>query len=207
MAAGARLVMIDRDGVINEDSGEFIKSVAEWRPIAGSLEAIASLHRAGWMVTVVTNQSGVGRGLYDEATLAKIHEHMRERVRSAGGSLAGVYYCPHLPDAGCECRKPKPGMFRALERELACPSWARRTPAPERTSKPRTRSVRGRCSCTGTGAATVALLGARRYFDDLAGAARLLARRGVTRACGSGSDDPVHFFCSPPFRSTARSRC
>ncbi|HET7923831.1 MAG TPA: HAD-IIIA family hydrolase, partial [Rhodanobacteraceae bacterium] len=66
MASGARLVMIDRDGVINEDSGEFIKSVAEWRPIPGSLEAIASLHRAGWMVAVVTNQSGVGRGLFDE---------------------------------------------------------------------------------------------------------------------------------------------
>ena len=94
MARRPGLVMIDRDGVINEDSGDFIKSVAEWRPIAGSLEAVAALHRAGWRVAVVTNQSGVGRGLYDEATLAAIHRHMRERVVAAGGALAGIYYCP-----------------------------------------------------------------------------------------------------------------
>jgi len=178
MGAGARLVMIDRDGVINEDSGEFIKSVAEWRPIAGSLEAIASLHRAGWMVADVTNQSGVGRGLYDEATLAKIHEHMRERVRAAGGSLAGVYYCPHLPDAGCECRKPKPGMFRALERELGvsvvgAPYIGDRMSDVEAADAVGARPMLVR---TGTGAATVALLGARRVpvFDDLAAAARSL---------------------------------
>ncbi len=118
LVARPGLVIIDRDGVINEDSDEYIKSVAEWRPIAGSLEAIAALHRAGWRVAVITNQSGIGRGLYDEETLAAIHGHMRERVRATGGELAGVYYCPHLPDAGCDCRKPRPGMFRQLEREL-----------------------------------------------------------------------------------------
>ena len=178
MASGARLVMIDRDGVINEDSGEFIKSVAEWRPIAGSLEAIASLHRAGWLVTVVTNQSGVGRGLYDEATLAQIHEHMRARVRAAGGELAGVYYCPHLPDAGCECRKPKPGMFRALERDLGvsvvgAPYIGDRMSDVEAAEAVGARPMLVR---TGTGAATVALLGARHVpvFDDLAAAARSL---------------------------------
>ncbi len=178
MAAGARLVMIDRDGVINEDSGEFIKSVAEWRPIKGSLEAIASLHRAGWQVAVVTNQSGVGRGLYDEATLAQIHEHMRARVRAAGGELAGVYYCPHLPDAGCECRKPKPGMFRALERELGvsvvgAPYIGDRISDVEAADAVGARPMLVR---TGTGAATVALLGARKVpvFDDLAAAARSL---------------------------------
>ena len=178
MASGARLVMIDRDGVINEDSGEFIKSVAEWRPIAGSLEAIASLHRAGWMVVVVTNQSGVGRGLYDEATLGQIHEHMRSRVRAAGGELAGVYYCPHMPDAGCECRKPKPGMFRALERELGvsvvgAPYIGDRISDVEAAEAVGARPMLVR---TGTGAATVALLGTRRVpvFDDLAAAARSL---------------------------------
>ena len=178
MTSGARLVMIDRDGVINEDSDEFIKSVAEWRPIAGSLEAIASLHRAGWQVAVVTNQSGVGRGLYDEATLAKIHEHMRERVRAAGGELAGVYYCPHLPDAGCECRKPKPGMFRALERDLGvsvlgAPYIGDRMSDVEAAEAVGARPMLVR---TGTGAATVALLGPRRVpvFDDLAAAARSL---------------------------------
>ena len=178
MASGARLVMIDRDGVINEDSGEFIKSVAEWRPIPGSLEAIASLHRAGWQVAVVTNQSGIGRGLYDEATLAQIHKHMRARVRAAGGELAGVYYCPHLPDDGCECRKPKPGMFRALERELGvsvvgAPYIGDRMSDVEAAEGVGARPMLVR---TGTGAATVTLLGARRVpvFDDLAAAARTL---------------------------------
>ena len=178
MASGARLVMIDRDGVINEDSGEFIKSVPEWQPIRGSLEAIAALHRGGWQVAVVTNQSGIGRGLYDEATLAKIHEHMRERVRAAGGELAGVYYCPHLPDAGCECRKPKPGMFRALERDLGvsvvgAPYIGDRLSDVEAADAVGARPILVR---TGTGAATIALLGTRRVpvFDDLAAAARSL---------------------------------
>jgi D-glycero-D-manno-heptose 1,7-bisphosphate phosphatase len=173
-----KLVMIDRDGVINEDSGEFIKSVAEWRPIRGSLEAIAALHRGGWKVTVVTNQSGVGRGLYDEATLGEIHEHMRERVRAAGGELAGVYYCPHLPDAGCDCRKPKPGMFRALERDLKV-SVVGAPYIGDRISDVVAAEAVGALPMlvrTGTGAATAAMLAGRRVpvFDDLAAAARSL---------------------------------
>jgi len=110
--------MVDRDGVINEESPDFIKSIAEWQPIKGSLEAIAALTQAGYRVAVVTNQSGIGRGLYDEVTLDAIHAHMRAAVRAQGGELAGIYYCPHLPDAGCDCRKPGPGLFRALERDL-----------------------------------------------------------------------------------------
>ncbi len=170
--------MVDRDGVINEDSLEFVKSVAEWRPIAGSLEAIAALHRAGWRVAVVTNQSGVGRGLYDEATLADIHRHMRERVEAAGGELAGIYYCPHLPDAGCECRKPKPGLFRALERELGlsvkgAPYIGDRISDVEAAHAVGARPMLVR---TGTGAATEALVDGRgvSVFDDLAAAARHL---------------------------------
>jgi len=177
MASGSRLVMIDRDGVINEDSGEFIKSVDEWRPIRGSLEAIAALHRGGWQVAVVTNQSGIGRGLYTEAALAAIHEHMRERVRAAGGELAGVYYCPHLPADGCECRKPRPGMFRALERELklsvvGAPYIGDRLSDVEGAEAVGARPMLVR---TGTGAATEVVLGARvPVFDDLAAAARYL---------------------------------
>jgi D-glycero-D-manno-heptose 1,7-bisphosphate phosphatase len=170
--------MIDRDGVINEDSTEFVKSVAEWQPIKGSLEALAALHRAGWTVAVVTNQSGVGRGLYDEATLAKIHQHMHERVRAAGGELAAVYYCPHVPDAGCECRKPRPGMFRALERELGvavagAPYIGDRLSDVEAAEAVGAQPMLVR---TGTGAATEALLGARKVpvFDDLADATRSL---------------------------------
>jgi D-glycero-D-manno-heptose 1,7-bisphosphate phosphatase len=174
----AGLVMIDRDGVINEDSREFIKTVAEWRPIKGSLEAIAALHRAGWRVAVVTNQSGIGRGLYDEEALAAIHRHMRERVRAAGGELAGVYYCPHLPEDGCECRKPKPGMFRALERELGvlvrgAPYIGDRISDVEAAEGVGARPILVR---TGTGTVTEGLLAGRGIpvFDDLAAAAREL---------------------------------
>lgn len=170
--------MVDRDGVINEDSLEFVKSVAEWRPIAGSLEALAALHRGGWRVAVVTNQSGVGRGLYDEATLADIHRHMRERVAAAGGELAGIYYCPHLPDAGCECRKPKPGLFRALERELGLPVKGAPYIGDRISDVEAAHAVGARPLLvrTGTGAATEALVAGRGVpvFDDLAAAARHL---------------------------------
>lgn len=172
-----RLVIVDRDGVINEDSGEFIKSVAEWRPIPGSLEAIALLSAAGWRVAVVTNQSGVARGLFDEPTLAAIHRHMHERVRAAGGELAGVYYCPHLPDAGCECRKPRPGMFHALERDLGvsvrgAPYVGDRLSDVDAAEAVGARPILVR---TGTGAATEAFLGGRvPVFDDLLAVAHSL---------------------------------
>lgn len=178
LAARPGLVIIDRDGVINEDSDEYIKSVAEWRPIAGSLEAIAALHRAGWRIAVVTNQSGVGRGLYDEETLAAIHDHMRERVRAAGGDLAGIYYCPHLPDAGCDCRKPRPGMFRQLERELGLS--VRGAPCiGDRISDVRAAEGVGAHPMlvrTGAGAQTEAVLGKTTLlvYDDLWAAARAL---------------------------------
>ena len=174
---GERLVIVDRDGVINEDSSEYIKSVAEWRPIRGSLEAIALLSKAGWRVAVVTNQSGVARGLFDEATLAAIHSHMRERVRAAGGTLAGVYYCPHLPDAGCECRKPRPGMLRALERELGvsvrgAPFVGDRLGDIEAAEIAGAKPILVR---TGAGAAAEALLGGRvPVFDDLQAVAQSL---------------------------------
>lgn len=178
MQRGAGLVMIDRDGVINEDSGDFIKSVAEWHAIRGSLEAIAALHRAGWRVAVVTNQSGIGRGLYDEAALGEIHRHMWERVRAAGGELAGIYYCPHLPEDDCDCRKPRPGMFRALERELGlsvrgAPYIGDRISDVEAAEGVGARPILVR---TGVGAATEALIAGREVpvFDDLAAAARSL---------------------------------
>lgn len=171
MPADARLVVIDRDGVINEDSDDFIKSVAEWRPIPGSLEALAALTRAGCTLAVVTNQSGVGRGLLDEATLRDIHEHMRARVREAGGELAGIYYCPHRPDAGCDCRKPGPGMFRALERELGIS--VRGAPyvgdRPSDVLAARSVGARPVLVRTGVGAATARALGDPEIavFDDL----------------------------------------
>jgi len=181
--AARRLVVLDRDGVINEDSGEFIKSVAEWRPIRGSLEAIAALNGAGFRVAVITNQSGVGRGLFTEQTLGAIHERMSAAVRATGGELAAVYYCPHRPDEGCECRKPKTALFRRLERDLGqslagTPLIGDRLSDIEAADAVGARAILVR---TGTGAATERLLGNRavEVFDDLAAATRsLLAEIG-----------------------------
>ncbi|MFA7496999.1 MAG: D-glycero-beta-D-manno-heptose 1,7-bisphosphate 7-phosphatase [Acidithiobacillus sp.] len=114
----AQWIILDRDGVINEDSSTFIKSPAEWRPIPGSLEAIARLNRAGYQVVVATNQSGVGRGLFDIRTLTAIHQRMRQELAAVGGRIDAIFFCPHLPDSGCTCRKPLPGMFHEIEERL-----------------------------------------------------------------------------------------
>ena len=109
-----KLVILDRDGVINYDSKQFIKSPAEWRPIPGSLDAIARLNQAGYRVVLATNQSGVGRGLFDMDTLNAIHDKMHRAVRTAGGRIDAIFYCPHSADSRCNCRKPKPGMFERI---------------------------------------------------------------------------------------------
>ncbi|SBT07231.1 D-glycero-beta-D-manno-heptose-1,7-bisphosphate 7-phosphatase [Candidatus Accumulibacter aalborgensis] len=109
-----KLVILDRDGVINYDSKQFIKSPAEWRPIPGSIEAIAKLSQAGYRVVLATNQSGIGRGLFDMDTLNAIHDKMHRAVQAAGGRIDAIFYCPHPIDAGCRCRKPMPGMFERI---------------------------------------------------------------------------------------------
>ncbi len=111
-----KLIILDRDGVINEDSDAYIKSPEEWVPIPGSLEAIARLNRAGWTVAVATNQSGVGRGLYDRATLDRIHARMNAALAAAGGRVDALYYCPHTPEDHCACRKPLPGLLESIAR-------------------------------------------------------------------------------------------
>lgn len=113
-----KLVILDRDGVINYDSAEFIKKPEEWKPIPGSLEAIARLTQAGYHVVVATNQSGVGRGLLDMATLSAIHDKMHKALAHAGGRIDAVFYCPHAQDANCECRKPKPGLLEDIARRF-----------------------------------------------------------------------------------------
>jgi len=121
LAAGAgSLVILDRDGVINYDSAAYIRSPDEWRPLPGSLEAIAALHARGRRVVVVSNQSGVGRGLFSEATLAAIHAKMIRAIEAAGGAVSGVYYCPHRPEDACACRKPAPGMLLQIAKDLGC---------------------------------------------------------------------------------------
>jgi len=114
----ARLVMVDRDGVINRDSDQYIKSVAEWQPLPGSLEALRDLTLAGFRIAVITNQSGIGRGLFSDRTLADIHAAMRAAVEMAGGKIDGIFYCPHLPDVGCACRKPAPGLLLDAAKEF-----------------------------------------------------------------------------------------
>jgi D-glycero-D-manno-heptose 1,7-bisphosphate phosphatase len=109
-----KIVILDRDGVINFDSPNYIKSPAEWKPIPGSLEAIARLNQAGYRVVVATNQSGVGRGLFDMDTLNAIHEKMHKAAASVGARIDTVFFCPHAADSSCNCRKPKPGMFQRI---------------------------------------------------------------------------------------------
>ncbi len=106
-----KLIILDRDGVINFDSDQFIKSPDEWKPIPGSLEAIPRLTHEGWKVIVATNQSGLARGLFEMATLNAIHAKMHKAVAQAGGRIEAVFYCPHAADMNCDCRKPKPGLF------------------------------------------------------------------------------------------------
>ncbi|MEZ5489941.1 MAG: D-glycero-beta-D-manno-heptose 1,7-bisphosphate 7-phosphatase [Gammaproteobacteria bacterium] len=113
-----KLVILDRDGVINQDSDSYIKSPEEWLPIEGSLEAIARLHEYGFKVAVATNQSGVARGLFDLYTLARIHQKMCNLAEESGGLIDGVFFCPHGPDQGCGCRKPQPGLLTQIASEF-----------------------------------------------------------------------------------------
>ena len=106
-----KLAIIDRDGVINYDSDQYIKTPAEWKPIPQSLEAIARLNHAGYRVVVATNQSGVGRGLFDMSTLNAIHDKMYRALANVGGRIDALFFCPHMDENNCDCRKPKPGML------------------------------------------------------------------------------------------------
>ena len=114
-----KLVILDRDGVINFDSEQFIKSPEEWKPIPGSLEAIARLTREGWRVVVATNQSGLARGLFEMATLNAIHAKMHKAVAAAGGRIEAVFFCPHSAEMECDCRKPKSGMLEEIAARYA----------------------------------------------------------------------------------------
>lgn len=112
-----RWILLDRDGVINEDSDAYVKSPDEWIPIPGSLEAIRLLNQHGYRVAVLTNQSGVARGLFGLETLERIHAKMRLAVTDAGGQIEDIFYCPHGPEDGCDCRKPQPGLFEQFARK------------------------------------------------------------------------------------------
>lgn len=116
-----KFVILDRDGTINHDSDQYIKSPEEWKPIKGSMEAIARLTQAGYRIVVATNQSGIARGLFDMATLNAIHDAMHRAAAQAGGRIDAIFFCPHAADSDCECRKPRPGMLLEIARRFNVP--------------------------------------------------------------------------------------
>ena len=179
-----QLVILDRDGVINLESDEFVKTPAEWIPIDGSIAAIAKLSQAGFTVAVATNQSGIGRKLIEESALDAMHEKMRSLVRDAGGSVDRIAYCPHLPDDGCECRKPATGLFAKLSRDLGVPLDGVPVVGDSERDIEAARAVNARpiLVLTGYGQETAAKLQQRgdsvETFADLdAAAAQLIAER------------------------------
>ena len=113
-----KLVILDRDGVINKDSDAYIKHPDEWIPIAGSLEAIARLNHAGYRVVIASNQSGLGRGLFDIDQLNAIHQKMFDLLSQQGGHIDSIFFCPHTPDENCSCRKPQPGLLLEIANRL-----------------------------------------------------------------------------------------
>ena len=118
MSKGVATIVLDRDGVINHDSDNYVKNEDEWIPITGSMDAIAKLHQKEYQVIVATNQSGLARGYFDEVALAAIHQKLNLMAEEAGGLVSAIFYCPHLPDANCQCRKPKTGLLKQAENEL-----------------------------------------------------------------------------------------
>jgi D-glycero-D-manno-heptose 1,7-bisphosphate phosphatase len=171
-----RLVVLDRDGVINEDSPDSIRTLAQWRPLPGSVEAIARLSQAGWTVAVATNQSGIGRGYLSMATLDSIHSALLSAVQAIGGSIAIVAFCPHTPTDGCTCRKPATGLLTRIEEATGLSARG----APFVGDSPGDMGAALAHGClpmlvrTGNGLgweAEARRLGVTRVFDDLASAA------------------------------------
>ena len=174
-----KLIILDRDGVINRDSDAFIKTPDEWKPLPGSLEAIAKLNHLGYRVVVCSNQSGIGRGLLDMAALNAINEKMYKALAQMGGRIDALFYCPHPAEANCECRKPKPGMFLDIARRFNVGL----TGVPAVGDSLRDLQASAAVGClpilvlTGKGAKTQAAGGlppGTRVYEDLAAAVRAL---------------------------------
>lgn len=175
-----RLVILDRDGVINRDSPEFVKSADEWLPLPGSIEAIAALSKAGFAVAVASNQSGLARGLVTEDALREMHCKLLDLVAAKGGQVDLIVHCPHGPDTGCDCRKPKPGLMRQVGAHFDIDI----TGAPMVGDSLRDLQAAAAAGCrpvlvrTGNGAKTEAALPAElagvEVYDDLAAAAATL---------------------------------
>ena len=177
-----KLIILDRDGVINHDSDQYIKTPDEWVPIPGSLEAIALLNQSGYHVVVASNQSGIGRGLFDMSALNAMHTKLHRALAAVGGRIDAIFFCPHAADDGCDCRKPKPGMFRQIAERFDTDL----TGVPAVGDSARDLEAAAALGCrtflvrTGKGSRTEAdgkLPAGTAVFDDLAAvAAQLLAR-------------------------------
>jgi D-glycero-D-manno-heptose 1,7-bisphosphate phosphatase len=168
-----KLVILDRDGVINHDSEHFIKSPEEWTPLPGSLAAIAALNQNGWRVAVATNQSGLARGLFDMQALNAMHAKMHKALAAVGGRIDAVFFCPHLPEDECDCRKPKPGLLIRIAERFGVPMAE--VPMVGDAYRDLEAGVAAGCPTflvkTGKGAATLArgdLPKGTMVFDDLA---------------------------------------
>lgn len=181
-----KLVILDRDGVINHDSDHFIKSPQEWTPLPGSLNAIASLNQNGYRVAVATNQSGIARGLFDMQALNAMHDKMHRALAAVGGRVDAVFFCPHLPEDACDCRKPKPGLFIRIAERFGLPM----SEVPMIGDSHRDLEAGAAAGCptilvrTGKGEATLArgeLPPGTLVFDDLAAAARHLVAQPATK--------------------------
>lgn len=153
-----RLLILDRDGVINEDRDDFVKSVEEWIPVPGAISAIARLSRAGYTIAVATNQSGLARGLFTEDDLMAMHQRLFDAVAAEGGTLDALFYCPHGPGEGCDCRKPAPGLLFRIEQSLDIP--LRGSAFVGDSLRDLEAAIRAGCQpvlvCTGKGAQTAA---------------------------------------------------
>lgn len=114
-----KLIVLDRDGVINFDSDQYIKSAEEWRPIPGSMQAIARLNQRGYRVAVATNQAGISRGLFDMKALGAMHLKLHQAAQMAGARIDAIFFCPHTPEEKCECRKPMPGMLLSIAKRFS----------------------------------------------------------------------------------------
>jgi D-glycero-D-manno-heptose 1,7-bisphosphate phosphatase len=184
-----KLLILDRDGVINHDSDHYIKSPEEWTPLPGSLAAIALLNQNGWRIAVATNQSGLGRGLFDMHALNAMHSKMHKALAAVGGRIDAVFFCPHLPEDECDCRKPKPGLLIRIAERFGVAM----ADVPMIGDSHRDLEAGAAAGCptilvkTGKGDATLArgdLPEGTLVFDDLAAAARHLVAQPVKKKRG-----------------------
>jgi D-glycero-D-manno-heptose 1,7-bisphosphate phosphatase len=183
-----KLIILDRDGVINQDSDDFIKSPDEWIPIEGSLNAIARLSRAGFRIFIATNQSGIARGLFDIETLHAIHQKMLQEVQHLGGTIDAVLFCPHGPNDQCNCRKPAPGLYNEIGNRIGQPLKGVPIIGDSLRDLQAAETVGARPILVKTGKGTRTLeqnpceIAQMNVYDDLAGAVDMLLNEEVKTA-------------------------